>query len=315
MKRLFSPIGFLVVSFFLSSNVWAATVTPWTEVTAGGTPDNEYSFSSPSHSRLETQEIGDGFTGNEKSEAKAFADGINSISVGAYHWVVLGESGGGGGPSEWDGKAHAKIQWNEAYVVTPASHIWSFEIPRAQLCISGGVNQGENGQLFGSGHGYQKAGYRIDISVNGISAWGSAADLVGNWSGQGFSSSFLNNTYDQLGLTVTENDSGNKCFAAADKQQFSIDLMQYAVNGYAAVQYVMEAWATDIPGGTHLGDEFFTLGGEASVGDPFDLDGGVLIHDEGLLKGSPVPAPASLFLLMGGLAGIFGLKKRKKASA
>ncbi len=95
-------------------------------------------------------------------------------------------------------------------------------------------------------------------------------------------------------------------------QNFTINLASYTSTGYADVEYSMEAWATDMPGGTHVSELEFVLGSGASIFDPFESGGGVQIDDSGLCRVSAVPLPPSILLLISGLLGIVSFKNLKK---
>ena len=119
---LFCFFSFFLLAFFSfgSLNVWAATVTAWTEATGNGEPNN-YSLNTPYHSVFDCGCP----EGQEISEAKVIYPGGNDMGVSASHMAHLNKPGESG---EWDGRADAKVQWRQTYFVSPGSSLWKFTI-------------------------------------------------------------------------------------------------------------------------------------------------------------------------------------------
>ena len=256
--------------------------------------------------------------GDEDSQARVYYESYkpNEIGVFAEHSAHPVEQRDDG-EEEWDGEGRARVLWQQAYSVLPGHSLWSFEVSGGSLSIGGG----------GGGAGYTEAGYSIEILVNGGIVWSSEAVLWGwlinreyaessdenHWSAGCF-----NDALNRLGISGSDTQSGTVTDVSFERSAFTIDLANYVNSGsYANVEYIMEAWATDMPGGTSVTDIEFVTFGIATIGDPFGLDGGsgVIIDDASLYRVSTVPLPAPISLLLSGFLSIAGLKRWKKMTS
>lgn len=146
--------------------------------------------------------------------------------------------------------------------------------------------------------------YSIEVLLNGLPIWDSAATLVG--SGNGFtltqSGTDLGATFFCVGAACNETSPGSRFGFSFGDFSGQLALGPVADGSSFTLETIMNASVTALP---------FELGGLALIGDPNSI--GSTPGVSGSVSTGVIPVPAAVWLFGSGLIGLIGVARRKAA--
>jgi hypothetical protein len=203
------------------------------------------------------------------------------------------------GGSNFDGEPHvnmATANWSNTYTGTGTNQILNFNIDQGLL---------KKTSLYGEEA--TRAGYGINILLNGTSIWSSHDEIgVGSYipcpSEPCTSPSLYFNDYDDNQLTFTDanNFSENSYSRIYDPFTGELDLGAFANGESFEISYALSVYASSE---YFIGNDYVM----AHFGDPLDLSGGMSVN----VSASAVPIPAAAYLFGSGLIGLLGFNRKQ----
>jgi hypothetical protein len=287
----------LASSLFAYGSAFAATMSTEARISIGST---DYT-SSDSRLTGTSQSSRTHTNGNPEYYSRSLSDETGRTAAAAKIDYSYSYPSGG---SNFDGEPHtnmATANWSNTFTGTGSNQILSFNIDQGWL---------EKSSIYGEET--TRAGYGINILLNGTSIW-SSHDEIGEGpyipcpSEPCTTSTLYFNDYNDNQLAYTnlahEDDPSipTESYARAyDPFTGKIDLGAIGAGESFEISYVMSVYVSSE---YFIGDDYVM----AHFGDPLDLSGGMSVN----VSASAVPIPAAAYLFGSGLIGLLGFKRKQ----
>jgi hypothetical protein len=286
----------LASSLFAYGSAFAATMSTEARISIGAT---DYTNSDTRHAGT-SQSSRTHTNGNPEYYSRSLSDETGRTAAAAKIDYSYSYPSGG---SNFDGEPHvnmATANWSNTYTGTGTNQTLNFNI-----------DQGLLKKTSLSGEEATRAGYGINILLNGTSIW-SSHDEIGlepflpcssePCTSASSSQSLYFNEYNDNQLTFTDvNNLSEESYSRIyDPFTGELDLGAFANGESFEISYVLSVYASSE---YFIGNDYVM----AHFGDPIDLSGGMSVD----VSASAVPIPAAAYLFGSGLIGLLGFKRKQ----